>query len=114
RRTFGADPRCLIHHGSFAGLRGLAEREGRLGELDGVLLDLGVSSPQLDEAERGFSFLREGPLDMRRDSTQGMTAAEWLAEAGAEEIAKVLRDYGEERYAWRIAQAVVARREAGR
>lgn len=114
RRQFGADSRCLIHHGSFAGLRELAEREGRLGELDGVLLDLGVSSPQLDEAERGFSFLREGPLDMRMDSTQGLTAAEWLAQADAEEIAKVLRDYGEERHAWRIAQAVVARREAGR
>lgn len=110
---FGSDPRCLIHHGSFAELRGLAERQGMLGRLDGVLLDLGVSSPQLDEAERGFSFLREGPLDMRMDSSQGMTAAEWLAQADADAIARVLREYGEERFAWRIAQAIVARREAG-
>ena len=110
---FGADPRCTVHHGSFAGLRALAEQQGVVGQLDGVLLDLGVSSPQLDEAERGFSFLREGPLDMRMNSSQGITAAEWLAQASADEIARVLREFGEERFAWRIAQAIVARREAG-
>jgi 16S rRNA (cytosine1402-N4)-methyltransferase len=110
---FGNDPRCLIQHGSFAQLRSLAEEQGLVGRLDGVLLDLGVSSPQLDEAERGFSFLREGPLDMRMDTSKGLTAAEWLAQADADSIARVLRDYGEERFAWRIAQAIVARREAG-
>lgn len=109
---FGADPRCLIHHGSFAELRALAEQHGVLGRIDGLLLDLGVSSPQLDEAERGFSFMREGPLDMRMDSSRGMTAAQWLASAEAEEIARVLRDYGEERFARRIARAIVARRES--
>lgn len=110
---FGNDPRCLIQHASFAELRTLAEAHGMLGRFDGVLLDLGVSSPQLDEAERGFSFLREGPLDMRMDTSSGLTAAEWLAEADADSIARVLREYGEERFAWRIAQAIVARREAG-
>jgi 16S rRNA (cytosine1402-N4)-methyltransferase len=78
-----------------------------------VLLDLGVSSPQLDQGERGFSFLRDGPLDMRMDTTRGMTAAEWLVGASSEEIVRVLRDYGEERYARRIAQAVVEKRRGG-
>lgn len=110
---FGADPRCLVHHGRFDEIRGLAEREAALGRIDGLLLDLGVSSPQLDDPARGFSFLREGPLDMRMDTSRGMTAAEWLAEASADDIAAVLREYGEERFAWRIAQALVARREAG-
>ncbi|HEX5514886.1 MAG TPA: 16S rRNA (cytosine(1402)-N(4))-methyltransferase RsmH [Gammaproteobacteria bacterium] len=110
---FGADSRCLIHHGSFTELRVLAERHGVIGQIDGLLLDLGVSSPQLDEAARGFSFLRDGPLDMRMDSSRGLTAAQWLASAEADEIARVLRVYGEERFAWRIAQAIVARREQG-
>jgi 16S rRNA (cytosine1402-N4)-methyltransferase len=110
---FGDDPRCRIHHGSFADLRALAAQQGVLGQIDGLLLDLGVSSPQLDEAERGFSFLRDGPLDMRMDSSQGMTAAEWLTTADADQIARVLREYGEERFAWRIAQAIVKRREEG-
>ncbi|NLO79324.1 MAG: 16S rRNA (cytosine(1402)-N(4))-methyltransferase RsmH [Xanthomonadaceae bacterium] len=110
RARFGADPRCLIHHGSFAELRALAERHGALGSIDGLLLDLGVSSPQLDAAERGFSFMRDGPLDMRMDSSRGMTAAQWLNSADGEEIARVLREYGEERFARRIAQAIVAYR----
>ncbi len=113
RRRFGDDPRCLVWHGSFAGIRTLAEEQGCLGRIDGLLLDLGVSSPQLDEPERGFSFMRDGPLDMRMDTTRGMTAAEWLASAELGEIIAVLRDYGEERFAPRIARAIVARRETG-
>lgn len=113
QRRLGADSRCLIHHGSFTELRALAERHRVVGQIDGLLLDLGVSSPQLDEAARGFSFLRDGPLDMRMDSSRGLTAAQWLASAEADEIARVLRVYGEERFAWRIAQAIVARREQG-
>jgi 16S rRNA (cytosine1402-N4)-methyltransferase len=76
-------------------------------QVAGVLLDLGVSSPQLDQAERGFSFMREGPLDMRMDTTRGETAAEWLARADENEIREVIRDYGEERFAKQIAAAIV-------
>lgn len=114
RQDFASDSRCLIHHGSFAELEGLADAQGVRGRIDGVLLDLGASSPQLDEAERGFSFLREGPLDMRMDPSQGISAAAWLAEAACQEIEGVIRTYGEERYARRIAQAIVASRQAGR
>lgn len=110
---FGADERCLIHHGSFVELRQLAEQQGALGRIDGLLLDLGVSSPQLDEAQRGFSFMRDGPLDMRMDSSRGPTAAEWLGSADEAEIVRVLREYGEERFARRIAKAIVAQREQG-
>lgn len=110
---FGEEERCLIHHGSFTELRALAEQQGMLGQVDGLLLDLGVSSPQLDEAERGFSFMRDGPLDMRMDSSRGLTAAQWLASAEAEEIVRVLRVYGEERFARRIARAVIEHREQG-
>jgi 16S rRNA (cytosine1402-N4)-methyltransferase len=78
--------------------------------VDGILLDLGVSSPQLDDAGRGFSFSHDGPLDMRMDTSRGETAAEWLSHAGSDEIAEVLRDYGEERFARRIAAAIVAAR----
>lgn len=104
------DPRFEIEHGSFARLREIAERRGWVGSVAGVLMDLGVSSPQLDEPLRGFSFLRPGPLDMRMDTSRGPTAAEWLAGASESELAGVLRDYGEERYARRIARAIVARR----
>jgi 16S rRNA (cytosine1402-N4)-methyltransferase len=79
--------------------------------IDGLLLDIGVSSPQLDDAERGFSFMRDGPLDMRMDQSRGTSAAEWLAHASAREIADVIHDYGEERFATRIATALVAARE---
>jgi 16S rRNA (cytosine1402-N4)-methyltransferase len=90
--------------------------QGQLGEMgmptvDGILLDLGVSSPQLDESERGFSFSNDGPLDMRMDTTRGETAAQWLAVARVEDIIRVLRDYGEERFAKRIAGAIVEARE---
>jgi 16S rRNA (cytosine1402-N4)-methyltransferase len=79
--------------------------------VDGILLDLGVSSPQLDDAGRGFSFLQDGPLDMRMDTTRGETAAEWLSRAGVDEIATVLKEYGEERFSRRIAAAIVAARD---
>ena len=104
------DSRFALVHGSFAGLRQQAERIGMAGNVDGVLMDLGVSSPQLDEAQRGFSFLRDGPLDMRMDTSQGPTAAEWLSVTDDEEIIRVLRTYGEERFARRIALAIVAAR----
>ncbi len=105
---FGADPRVAIHRGSFATLADWdATRDG----LDGILLDLGVSSPQLDVAERGFSFGKDGPLDMRMDPDTGESAAAWLARAEADEIADVLWTYGEERHSRRIARAIVARRD---
>jgi 16S rRNA (cytosine1402-N4)-methyltransferase len=105
-----ADPRFSLAHGSFAGLEGLAARLGWAGKVAGVLMDLGVSSPQLDEAGRGFSFLRDGPLDMRMDTSQGPTAAQWLDQVGEAELARVLQNYGEERFSRRIAAAVMAAR----
>jgi 16S rRNA (cytosine1402-N4)-methyltransferase len=81
--------------------------------VDGILLDLGISSPQVDEAHRGFSFRREGPLDMRMNTEQGLTAAEWLEQAPQEEITHVIKTYGEERFAFQIAKAIVAKREEG-
>lgn len=108
-RAFGADPRVAIRRGSFAALGDWdAVRAG----LDGVLFDLGVSSPQLDVAERGFSFGRDGPLDMRMDPDSGESAAQWLARADEREIADVLWRYGEEKQSRRIARAIVARRAA--
>ena len=105
---FATDPRVSIHHGSFAELgRWDAASNG----LDGVLFDLGVSSPQLDVAERGFSFGKDGPLDMRMDPTRGQSAADWLAVADQRQIAEVIRDYGEERFAGPIAKAIVSRRQ---
>ncbi len=106
------DGRFDFEHGSFARLPHQLRRKG-IGAVDGILLDLGVSSPQLDEAERGFSFSQDGPLDMRMDTTQGQTAAEWLASASHGDIASVLREYGEERYAGRIASAILRALEAG-
>lgn len=110
----GDDARCVITQGSFTTLQSLAKDHGVVGCVDGILLDLGVSSPQLDDAERGFSFLREGPLDMRMDTSQEVDAATWLHQATAPEIARVLRDYGEERYAKRIANFIVTAREKER
>ena len=107
-REFGADPRVAIFRGSFADL---AAWEATATGLDGVLFDLGVSSPQLDVAERGFSFGKDGPLDMRMDPDSGQSAAEWLATADDREIADVLWTYGEERQSRRIARAIVARRD---
>jgi len=107
------DSRFSIHHGSFAELEEAITERGLLGKIDGILMDLGVSSPQLDDASRGFSFMREGPLDMRMDNSRGQSAAEWLATAKEKEIAKVLKEYGEERFSGRIARVICeARREA--
>lgn len=111
RAHHGGDERVSIHHASFTQLAGMVAEQGWSGRVDGVLLDLGVSSPQLDDAGRGFSFSAGGPLDMRMNPEVGQSAAEWLAEAPAEEIAGVLRDFGEERFARRIARAIVAERE---
>jgi 16S rRNA (cytosine1402-N4)-methyltransferase len=106
-REFGGDPRVSLFRGSFAEL---ARWEATAAGLDGVLFDLGVSSPQLDVAERGFSFAKDGPLDMRMDPERGESAAQWLARAGEKEIADVLWTLGEERMSRRIARAVVATR----
>ena len=107
---FGADPRVRIEHARFDRLSALLAQHGMSDGIDGVLMDLGVSSPQLDDPARGFSFLRDGPLDMRMDSSQGPTAAEWIARASQEEIERVLREYGEERFARRMAAAIVRER----
>jgi 16S rRNA (cytosine1402-N4)-methyltransferase len=104
-----SEPQFTFYHGSFAQLPHQL-REMGISAVDGILLDLGVSSPQLDEGERGFSFQQDGPLDMRMDTTSGETAAEWLALADESEIAGVLKEYGEERFARRIAAAIVAER----
>jgi 16S rRNA (cytosine1402-N4)-methyltransferase len=104
-----ADPRFTIVHAGFAGLAEKLTEHG-VGQVAGVLLDLGVSSPQVDDPTRGFSFRFDGPLDMRMDTTQGETAAEWLARASTQELTEVIRDYGEERFAFQIAKAIVARR----
>jgi 16S rRNA (cytosine1402-N4)-methyltransferase len=103
------DPRFSIVHGPFSALAEYVEERGLLGKIDGVLLDLGVSSPQLDDAERGFSFMRDGPLDMRMDPTRGQSAAEWLMSAEEADIAFVIKTYGEERFGKRIARAIVER-----
>ncbi|QWD90927.1 16S rRNA (cytosine(1402)-N(4))-methyltransferase RsmH [Polynucleobacter sp. MWH-Braz-FAM2G] len=103
------DPRLKIVHDSFAQMDQYAEAES----VDGILLDLGISSPQVDEAHRGFSFRREGPLDMRMNTDHGLTAAEWLEKASLEDITQVIKTYGEERYAFQIARAIVAKREEG-
>ena len=103
------DPRFNIIHGPFSALADYVEARGLTGKISGILLDLGVSSPQLDDAERGFSFMRDGPLDMRMDPTRGLSAAEWLLQAEENDIAFVLKTYGEERFAKRIARAIVER-----
>ncbi|UCG99595.1 MAG: 16S rRNA (cytosine(1402)-N(4))-methyltransferase RsmH [Burkholderiales bacterium] len=108
-----ADPRFHFVHTRFSRLSAtLASMDVTC--LQGLLLDLGVSSPQIDVAERGFSWRADAPLDMRMDTSGGVTAAEWLASATVEELARVIRDYGEERFAAPIAKAIAARRDAGR
>jgi 16S rRNA (cytosine1402-N4)-methyltransferase len=109
RELFGSEPRFDFFRGSFAQLPHQLRGMG-IDAVDGILLDLGVSSPQLDEGERGFSFMQDGPLDMRMDTSQGETAAQWLSHAELQDIAGVLKDYGEERFARRIAAAIVAAR----
>ncbi|WP_082880015.1 16S rRNA (cytosine(1402)-N(4))-methyltransferase RsmH [Methylomonas methanica] len=105
------DSRFSLHHASFADLSAIIEQRGYTGKVNGVLMDLGVSSPQLDNAERGFSFLRDGPLDMRMDSNHGLSAADYLARVEEKELVRVLFEYGEERFARRIANAVVSQRQ---
>ena len=104
------DGRFVVVQRSFAELGEEVAVRGLAGKVSGILLDLGVSSPQLDDAERGFSFLNDGPLDMRMDPTRGVSAAQWIANASEEEIARVFKEYGEERFAKRMARAVVLRR----
>ncbi|MFW2034932.1 16S rRNA (cytosine(1402)-N(4))-methyltransferase RsmH [Acinetobacter junii] len=99
------DPRFKIIHASFADLQSELANIG-ITEVDGVMADLGVSSPQLDQAERGFSFMQNGPLDMRMDNSKGLTAAEWLLEIEEEKLANIIYQYGEERYSRRIAKAI--------
>jgi 16S rRNA (cytosine1402-N4)-methyltransferase len=109
REMAGSEPRLTVCHARFSELHRALASLG-IESVQGVLMDLGVSSPQLDDPERGFSFLRSGPLDMRMDPGSGMSAAEWLNSASEQEIAGVLRTFGEERYAKRIAAAIVAAR----
>lgn len=105
------DGRFVIVQRSFAELGAEAQARGLAGKVSGILLDLGVSSPQLDDPERGFSFMNDGPLDMRMDPSRGVSAAQFVNTAPAEEIARVFKEYGEERFSRRMAGAVVARRE---
>jgi len=109
KKKFAEDPRILFYQGSFAEMATAAQTLFNK-PVDGVLLDLGVSSPQLDDATRGFSFKADGPLDMRMNFNAGMSAAEWLNQAKQEDIAKVLWEYGEEKFSRRIAQAIVEAR----
>lgn len=111
KKKYADDPRVDFHQQSFADLRYLCEEQGYLGCVDGVLLDLGVSSPQLDEAHRGFSFMKEGPLDMRMDPSSGQSVAQWLKTVDEKELASVLFEYGQERFAKRIAKLVVETRQ---
>ncbi len=105
------DSRFHMVHGSFAGIQSALEAQKLDGKVDGILVDLGVSSPQLDDAERGFSFLNDGPLDMRMDPTSGVSAAQWVNSASEEEIVRVLKEFGEERFARRMARAILAERK---
>ena len=107
---FSQEKSFQIVHETFAAMEHIATKEGVKGLVNGILFDLGVSSPQLDNAERGFSFLRNGPLDMRMDNSRGISASEWLAIVDEESLISVLREYGEERFARRIARAIIAKR----
>ena len=108
----GQDERVQIVHDSFAHLDKIASQLDIVAQIDGILLDLGVSSPQLDNADRGFSFIQDGPLDMRMDKTQSYDAQQLVNHSSAQELSSIFKLYGEERFAWRIAKAVVAAREA--
>lgn len=104
------DSRFKLLHSCFSQIESELESLGLIGKVDGILMDLGVSSPQLDNPERGFSFLRNGPLDMRMDETTGLSAEQWLASVDEKDLVKVLFEYGEEKFARRIAKAIVERR----
>ena len=110
-KRFADDKRFTIVHSPFADMAEVIESMSLTGGIDGVLMDLGVSSPQLDDAERGFSFLRDGPLDMRMDTSRGQSAAEWLAEADEQDITQVIKEFGEEKFGKRIAHAIVNERK---
>lgn len=114
KAPFFSDARFEIVQASFAEMEAVVSERGWLGKVDGVLLDLGVSSPQLDDPARGFSFMRDGPLDMRMNPEQGVDAAAWINQADATTIADVLYQYGEERLSRRIARAIVAARQVTR
>ena len=107
-----ADPRFSIVHAPFSHLGRVLDEQG-IPHIDGLLLDVGVSSPQIDEPERGFSFRQDGPLDMRMDTTRGPSAAQWLEEVDEDELAHIIRKYGEERFAKQVARAIVTARQAG-
>lgn len=110
-RRMRDDPRFSLHHGPFTDLTSVLEGQGLIGQIDGILLDLGVSSPQLDSAERGFSFMRNGPLDMRMDTSRGMSAADYLLTVDEKRLAEILFTFGEERFSRQIAKAIVTRRQ---
>ncbi|TMN92277.1 16S rRNA (cytosine(1402)-N(4))-methyltransferase [Pseudoalteromonas phenolica] len=110
-KKFVDDTRFNIAHTRFSNIESVATEAGILGQVDGILLDIGVSSPQLDDADRGFSFMKDGPLDMRMDPTSGRSAAQWLAEAELEDIAFVIKKYGEEKFGRRIAHKIVETRD---
>lgn len=110
QQRFGSDARFSVERGSFARLREFVVPRGWAGQVRGVLLDLGVSSPQLEDARRGFSFQNDGPLDMRMDPDAGMSVAQWLAHAQEREIEEVIKGFGEERFARRIARAIIEAR----
>lgn len=109
-QTMLTDERFKLRHSCFSQLESIVESAGMVGKIDGILLDLGVSSPQLDNPERGFSFLRDGPLDMRMDGNAGVSAEQWLASVDEKDLVKVLFEYGEEKFARRIARAIVEKR----
>lgn len=102
------DSRFHIEHSSFSAMPEICEKLGLVGKIDGILLDLGVSSPQLDDAQRGFSFTKDGPLDMRMDPSRGLSASQWLQQVSEEDLTWVLKTFGEERFAKRIAHAIVS------
>ncbi len=110
-KKFADDARFSIAHNTFSEIRQVAEDNDLLGKVDGILLDIGVSSPQLDDAERGFSFMKDGPLDMRMNPNAGRSAAQWLAEADLEDITWVIKKYGEERFGRRIATKIIETRD---
>ncbi len=112
KQQFAGEPRFKIEHRNFNQVADVIEQYGLKGKIDGVLMDLGVSSPQLDDATRGFSFLRSGPLDMRMDTSQGETARQWLGRVKTDDLIRVLKKYGEEKFARRIATAIVETRTA--
>lgn len=113
QEKFATDARFLVRQGRFSAIEDFVQEQNIAGRVDGVLLDLGFSSPQIDDPLRGFSFMREGPLDMRMDQGSGQTLEDWLATVSRDELAKVIREYGEERWAKRIATAIDDQRQQG-